>query len=249
MGLLYWLALAFLLSHFGIPVQNTALLVARGMEQSGAFNTSFYVSCLLVVLLFALLCDTESTERSSRRLPLARWRASAAVGCALLGLSLIVRISLRPAAADAALALGNALEKLEQHALAEEAYRLATQLGPEVESYQAMLAKAYAEHARRRSNATPPPAVMSERMKLCARPSRAVTSTRRTPRIWPVSARTGRSRRQDGDARCCNRPWLIFTRAHCGSIRSIRGCGAAGRSRSSRSFTTLRAPSKAPGTR
>jgi tetratricopeptide (TPR) repeat protein len=148
LGLLYWSGLAFLLAHFGIPVNDRALLVSRGMEQGSASNTSFYVSCLLVVLLFALLCAREGTEQSPRRLPLPWWRGMAAVGCALLGLSLIVRVSLRPAAAEAALALGNALEKLEQNMLAEEAYQLAAELGPSVEGYQAMLAKAYAEHAR-----------------------------------------------------------------------------------------------------
>ncbi len=148
LSLVYWLWQAHLLAQRGVPVSSRALIVARNIALHGEGLTTFYVYALLVMLLFALT-HAHLTQTAGVRapLPVPWWRGVAAGGCALLGLSLLGLCVLRPASADAALAVGNALKDKEP-ALAEEAFRHATELRPEVDIYQAALAKAYSRHAR-----------------------------------------------------------------------------------------------------
>ncbi|MEY4509339.1 MAG: hypothetical protein RLZZ450_1461 [Pseudomonadota bacterium] len=147
-ALVFWVQQASALASRARGALGTIEDVTRDLSARSSSTTTFYLACLLLGVLFAL-----ASTGAARRIPhteraLPWWRGAAAAACLLLALPLIERISLRPAHAEAAVALGEALKANNRLPLAEHALGHATTLLPDDDVYRSALAKAYGRHAR-----------------------------------------------------------------------------------------------------
>lgn len=146
--LVFWVQQASTLASRARTSLGTLDEVTQNLASRSASTTTFYVACLLLGLVFALASMGEPQKIPHTQRALPWWRTAAAAACLLLALPVIERISLRPAHAEAAVALGEALKANNRLPLAEHALGYATTLLPDDDVYRATLAKAYGRHAR-----------------------------------------------------------------------------------------------------
>ncbi len=146
---LFWLWLANVFARLGRPAGNPALSVALNLDVRETAITGCYVFGLLLMLVLARAsARAESVPASAAQVGRAPWRLALAPLLALGAGWLVLLGSLRPAWAEAAVAVGDALRNQNRAELAEQAYLRATALVPGETAYRALLAKAYAKHAR-----------------------------------------------------------------------------------------------------
>lgn len=147
-ALVFWVQQASTLaSRARVPIGSLDEVTQNLASRSGS-TTTFYMASLLLGIVFALASVEPQQKIPHTQRALPWWRTAAAAACLLLALPVIERISLRPAHAEAAVALGEALKANNRLPLAEHALSQATTLLPGDGVYRATLAKAYSRHAR-----------------------------------------------------------------------------------------------------
>ncbi|MEY4512946.1 MAG: hypothetical protein RLZZ450_5068 [Pseudomonadota bacterium] len=148
LGLLYWLQQASALASRARASSAESFDFASQLSSRTSATTTFYVACLLLVVLYAAIGARASERVPHNEPPLRWWRGALSLMALLVGLFTVEYVSLRPAHADIAVALGDSLQRQNRLEQAELAYgRAITQL-PRDDAYQAMLARAYLKHAR-----------------------------------------------------------------------------------------------------
>lgn len=145
-GAAYWMRLSTLLSKRGVLSTIPGKRAIDNIVLRAEAVQSFYVWAGLILGLVALYLATSVAPAASR--PLRWWRAAASAACVVAALALLQPFVFRPAEAEAATALGHALNDQQKMVFAEEAYAHAAALRPHASVPAASLAKTYRRHAR-----------------------------------------------------------------------------------------------------